>query len=449
MGFAALPLAISGGSGHTDVMTDVDGIDITLGLRLATALGVGLLIGLERGWRDRDAAEGSRPAGLRSFALIGLLGGVLALVGDRFGQPWLPGLGVLGLAWILGFAYRSRAEATGDLGLTTMIAGLLTLALGALAGLGQGAIATGGAVATAVLLGAKAPLHRALAAISPHDARAALRLAVITLLVLPLLPDRGYGPYDSLNPYRLWLAVVLLSGLSFAGYLLAKGLGAARGALVTGLAGGLVSSTAITAAFAAAAQSQPTRVGALIGGALAANAVMLVRLIVLAAVLMPQTLASLSAPIVGALLVLALAVWWHGRNNGAPPPAADGAALENPVDLWAAIKFALFMAVVALGSRFAQDMLGTQGMLVAAGVSGLADVDAIAVALAQAVDQGATDPALAATALLVAAGANTAVKAGLALTLGPRRFGLTLAGVLAAGAAVALVLVFAIPPIWP
>ncbi|MDE2299537.1 MAG: MgtC/SapB family protein, partial [Burkholderiales bacterium] len=211
--------------------------------RLAAALAVGLLIGLERGWRDREQAEGSRVAGLRTFALIGLLGGVLGTLNTGFGVAPLAA-GLLGLAWLGAVSYREAIRLGGSFSATSAVAALLAYGLGALAAAGEPALAVGVAVMVALLLDLKPTLHRWLRLIEHRELSAALQMLVLSVVVLPLLPDRGFGPYDALNPYRLWWAVVLVVGLSLAGHVAMRITGAQRGTFWTGVLAGLASSTA-------------------------------------------------------------------------------------------------------------------------------------------------------------------------------------------------------------
>ncbi|MFY9514117.1 MAG: MgtC/SapB family protein, partial [Rubrivivax sp.] len=214
---------------------------------LVAALAVGLLIGVERGWRDRDLAEGGRVAGLRTFALVGLLGGVLGSLAADLGAWILPG-GFVGLSLLLAVSYREAARKTGNLSVTTAVATLLAFMLGVLAARGAPALALAAAVVTTVLLNLKPTLHAWLQRVESRELSAALQLLVLSVVILPNLPDAGYGPYQALNPYRLWWAVVLIAGLSLAGHFAMRLTGAQRGIFLTGLLGGLASSTAATLA---------------------------------------------------------------------------------------------------------------------------------------------------------------------------------------------------------
>lgn len=216
-------------------------------LRLGLALAIGLLLGLERGWHGRTAAEGDRIAGIRTFALTGLLGGVSAWLATVT-TPVFSALAMLALGGLLAVSYWVRLRSDDDLGLTTEIALLLTFALGVAAVTGPMAPTAAVAVVAALLLSMKPTLHRWVRQIERFELEALFKLALISVVVLPLLPNQGYGPGQVLNPYLLWWAVVFVAGLSFVGYIAIRVLGARLGILATGLFGGIASSTATTLA---------------------------------------------------------------------------------------------------------------------------------------------------------------------------------------------------------
>jgi len=182
-------------------------------LRLSVALAIGLLIGVERGWKEREAREGERVAGVRTYGLIGLLGGGMALVAERLG-PLPLALAFVALAGVLTAAYAINVERDDDAGITSLVAGLLTFVFGALAALGQVAVAAASAVVTTLLLGFKPVLHRWVSALEGKELRAGLKLLLISVVLLPILPDRGYGPWHALNPYQIWWMVVLIAAIS-------------------------------------------------------------------------------------------------------------------------------------------------------------------------------------------------------------------------------------------
>lgn len=399
---------------------------------LAAALAVGLLIGLERGWRSRDLSEGGRIAGLRTFALTGLLGGLLAAMKNELGAWPLVGA-LLGLSILLAVAYREARRASGDLSITTAVAMLLTLTLGAAAALGHIAASLGAAVAAALLLNLKPALHRWLRLIEHEELAAGLQLLVLSVVILPNLPDAGMGPYQALNPYQLWLAVVLIASLSLAGHLAMRFTGAQRGIFLTGVLGGLASSTAATLALARCAARQPLLADAALAGVLAACAMMFLRLAVLVAVLAPPLSAPYVAPFVlSGAVFLAMGAWaWRRRANAAP----DQAPVEPmaPFDISTALGFGLLLAIVALLVPWARDWLGAGGVHAVAALSGLADVDAIAIAVTRMHSVG--DLALAdwLLALHLATLINTLAKAAIAWASAGKAFGMRVLAASAVG----------------
>ncbi len=407
----------------------------TAALHLASALLVGLIVGLERGWRDRGLAEGERMAGLRTFALLGLLGGVLAVLQPMLGAgPLVAGLA--GVAAVFALAFAVAFQASGSRSLTSIVAALLTLALGALAGLGQPALAIGCAVTTAVLLDLKPVLHGWLRLVAADELRAALQLGVLSAVIWPLLPDVGMGPYGALNPHQLWFAVVLVAGLSLAGHFAMRLAGARRGALLTGVLGGLASSTAVTVTLARRARQQSTASSTLAAGVMVACAVMFVRIGVLLAAMAPALLPSMAGP----LAVMALAVsgvgawsWRLGRHEEAAQADATGAetgdaeqADTHPqarYDLMSALLFAAMMAAVSVLTRALLDRWGDMGLYALAALSGLADVDAMTVSIARMHGLHSVAGPAATAALLILIASNLLSKAVMAGTLGGRALG--------------------------
>lgn len=404
----------------------MDGMNLGQGAQaLGSALGVGLLVGLERGWRDRELPEGGRVAGLRTFALIGLAGGLLALVPSPFGL--LLAAGALGVVLLFAVAFRRASEATRTLSITSAVAGLATYGLGALAASGHAILAVGAAVIVALLLDLKPLLHSWLRLIQPAELNALLQLGVLTAVVLPLLPDSGFGPYGALNPFKLWLAVILVAGLSLLGHMAARLKGERQGLLWTGVLGGLASSTAATLALARAARAQPNLQAAAAAAIVAACGVMFLRMAVVATVLQPSLAGGM-----GVFLVLLAAAGflfaaWQWRREAASG-AVVAPARDRLFDLPVALGFGLVLAVVAVMVRAARDGLGTAGIYGVAFASGLADVDAILVSSVQMLAQGELSAWTTAVAILLAASANMVSKAALAWSIAGRRLGARVAG---------------------
>ncbi len=385
--------------------------------RLAVALLVGLLIGLDR---ERAEVRKAREefAGVRTFPLIALSGGLSLLLWPVTG-PWLLAGSALGVVSIMALSYRRSVE-QGHVGATTEMAALATFLLGAMAGAGATVVAGAAGVAVAVLLAAKPRLEAMSRALTQEEIAAVLELAVISVIVLPLLPSQGYGPWRLLNPREIWWVVVLVVGLSFAGFVAVRLLGEQRGLAVTGAVGGLVSSTAVTMAMAERSRDGETMAHPAAAAAVLASSVMAVRVGVLAGVInvgvLPRVLPVL-AVMAGAGLA---AAWAIGRRAPAGAGAAAG-RLSNPFKLTAALGFAAVYGTVLLIARAATEYLGAGGMFAAAAVSSAADVDAVTIAYTRlgAGPDGWRTPAAAIGLALVV---NTLVKMGIGVSRGSAVF---------------------------
>ena len=387
---------------------------------LGVALALGLLIGLERGWESRERAEGRRIAGLRTYGLIGLLGGVFALLGERLGAAIL-GFGFLGLAVLLVAAYYRRFRLSGDLGITSMVAALLTFGFGALAVMDHLFLATAAAVVTTLLLDLKPRLHAWLRKLTPEEINASFELLLISVVLLPILPNQGYGPWQALNPYAIWWMVVLITGIGFIGYFAMKIGGARHGALLTGITGGLVSSTAVTLTLSRFAREQPGHRAAMASGILAACGTMFPRILLLASVINPALFTPMALPVAVATGIIYLAAW--GLWRGAGKQTEQGMLpLSNPFQIGMAIRFSLLLAAILLLSEALREWLGDAGLYLLAAISGMTDVDAITLSVSR---LGAQDLAtgVAVLAIFIAAASNAIVKSLLALYVGGRRLG--------------------------
>lgn len=398
-------------------MNDLDPATLT---GLGLALAAGLLIGLERGWHNRDVPEGHRVAGLRTFALIGLLGGLGGVLAQRWGVAILVGLLVLvGLLLLAGYVVTVRMHTV--MGLTTCVAALVTFTIGALAAGGAWRVSAAVAVLVVALLQFKRPLHRGIGKLSEAELTSGTQLLLMSVVVLPVLPDRGFGPYQALNPYLLWWMVVLLALLSFAGFVLMRWLGAKRGLTLTALLGGLVSSTATTATLARWAKETPDWRPLAAGGATLACAAMFGRMAVLVAVAAPAlgsgpifTFAAMA--VTGAIFGAVLTA--RGARDGLPE-----LNVGNPLKLSAALQFAAFFAVVIVAGRFLVDRLGDAGVLLTAAASGLVDVDAVTLSIGRMATEGAVAVPVATLGLFVAATVNQASKLVLVVSLDGKLLG--------------------------
>ncbi|HEY7608891.1 MAG TPA: DUF4010 domain-containing protein [Alphaproteobacteria bacterium] len=414
-------------------------------LRLGASLLIGFLIGFERGWRKRDDPEGSRPAGLRTFALIGLVGGVAGLLGETLGALVIAA-GFIAVAGLAVATYFASVRADGRIGATTEFATVVAYALGALAGHGQIVLALAAALVTVALLDTKAPLHGLLQRIHHDELRSAIKLLLVSAVLLPILPDQAYGPGGVLNPHKLWWIVVLIAGLSLAGHFAQRFAGPSAGPILSGLFGGLVSSTALTMS----AARLSLRAGALdaseAAAVAAAQAVMSVRILVVVGALNLPLVPMLLAPFGVAAAASMAAAYLLARRAGArrrggdedgnAGRGADRDAAKAPDDLGAAIVFAAVLAGVMLIAHYARAWLGPTGLYATAALAGLVDVDAITVTAATLAEAPASHIV---GAILIAAAVNTLIKIGIAFSAGSRAFAgrvaVVIAAVLAAGAA--------------
>lgn len=408
--------------------------------RLGAALAVGLLVGIERGWQAREQPEGGRVAGLRTFTLIALLGGVLGLASP---SPLPLAVGLGGVVLLFAVSFAPGAAAQRSVSITSAVAGLVTYGLGALAAGGAVLLAVGAAAVVALLLGLKDELHDGLERIQEEELHAVLQLGVLSAAILPLLPDRGFGPYEALNPFKLWLAVILIAGLSLAGHVAARWKGAQQGLLWSGVLGGLASSTAATLALARTAKAEPALAVPAASGIVAASGVMFIRMAVVASLLQPKLALALGGPLVALAIVSFLAAAWLWRRRG-----EGGAAVEMPegavFELRAALGFAFLLGVVAVLARAARDALGEAGLYAVGFVSGLADVDAPLISSLHMAARGEVSTAVAVHTIVLAVTANMIVKGAMAWTIGGAAVGRqVVAGFLVVLAAAGLAFFFA------
>lgn len=392
------------------------------------ALAVGLLVGLERGWSARAAEAGTRVAGFRTFGLLGLAGGLAALVPKPVGLVFLAS----GAALIL-LGYMRASEEPHSRSATGALAGLVTLGLGWFAASGHGTTALAVAAVMTLILAMRHRLHGALRGMSEAEMEAVGRFAILALVILPLVPDRAMGPLDAWNPRTLWFVVVLVSGISFLGYALTRRMGPGRGLMATAAAGALVSSTAVTADFARRMAAPGAPQGVLVAGISLASLVMFVRVLVLTGILAPAALASLALMLLPAIVVQGA---WALRLLKANRPAtsADDVKLGNPLDVRPALLLVALLAVLAVGSRYAIARFGGAGVGVLLTLTGLADVDAAIITLST-LPPGTLSPWAAGLVLALPVFANTLWKAGLCLVFAPHGAGWRAASPLVASVA--------------
>lgn len=388
---------------------------VLLGVVIA-ALG-GAAVGLERQWSGHAQGPEARFAGIRTFTMLGALGGLAGLL-------WTTGLAAAAIVLLLGavaivtaaYVAASRHDIDG----TTEVAALIVLTAGLLAGLGFYRLASGIVALTTLLLVEKSRLHAMVARIDDVGLRSGVRFGVMALVILPLLPAGPYGPLGGVRPRELWLLVLFFSGLSFAGYVARRMVGPGHGYLVTGLLGGLVSSTNVTFTFARNSREEPSLGRELAFGAVAANAMLYPRVLAATAILntavVPPLAPFLIPPAIVAAAVAAIGAFRSKPAGGGPP-----LKIENPLQLAAALQMAVLFQVVLWGVYLARHTWGESGVLTSAAVLGLTDVDALTISMTRGVAQSA-GVEIAATAIAVGVLSNTLLKMGLAVVLGSARF---------------------------
>jgi uncharacterized membrane protein (DUF4010 family) len=401
---------------------------------LGIALAIGLLIGLERGWRSRDRKEGMRVAGLRTYGMISLLGGLSGILAQQT-NPFLMGFALLGLASVLLLAYSKSVDKFGDFSITSIIASLITFTLGALTVFGHIMLASASAVVITSLLGFKPLLHGWLKKLEQQELYATLKLLLISVVMLPILPNQGYGPWAAFNPYHIWLMVVLIAGISYLGYFAIRIVGDQHGPVLTGALGGLVSSTGVTLNLSKLSAQNPNMGNVLAAGILTACATMFARTLLLTSVMNP----ALFRVLLPALLVMtiftyfvAFLLWWNRREFR----SIEEITLENPFQLGMAVKFGAFLVVIMLLSKLLTVYFGDMGTYFLAATAGLADVDPITLSMAQMTRHG-LEVSVAAKAILIAVSVNSGIKSIFSWFIGGRalalRVGGTLVGAVVAG----------------
>ena len=420
------------------------GVDEHILWGFSAALLIGTLVGIERE-KNKLAPDDVGIGGVRTFILFSLTGAVAASLARELESGWVFGAGLLAVAGlaVAGYWAETRVEPR-SVGVTTEAAALAVYLLGGLAVAGYVEVALALGVVVSALLAYKQPLHDLVAKLGTEDIEAGLKLLAATFIVLPLLPREPVDPWGAIEPYSVWLLVILIAGLSLVGYVATRALGPRRGAAVTGLAGGLVSSTAVTLAFARTSRrGAGGSDAALASGLLLAWGIMFVRVTVEVAVVHPPLVTPLLIPL-GAMggVTLALAGVQGARGAGGSDTGPDDLPLRNPFSLTSAIQFALFFAAVLVVVKLVQEHFPGEGYYVVAGLAGLTDVDAITLSMAGVVRDGGADTPTGVAAIVLAALANTVVKAGMIVILAGsslrRRAVLATAAILLAGLAAIL-----------
>lgn len=396
-------------------MTETD-----LFFKLGISLAIGFLVGLQREFSFKNDSK-DRGAGIRTFPILAMIGTSGAFLADKFETPIIFAFCMLipGLMFALNYYIEAQKKETG---LTTEMSGLLIIIIGGLVYLGQESVAAALGVITTVLLSAKQELHRFAHKLTRSDMTASLKFAVISLIVLPLLPEQNFGPepYNIFNPFKIWLLVVFISGISFVGFILIKFFGASRGIGITGFLGGIASSTAVTLSFTARSRDNDKLAPAFSMAIIVAWTIMFARVVVEVAVLNKALLGSIT-PALAVMASAGLLYSFFLIRRQVQEPMQRGVDFSNPFELGPAIKFGLIFMVVLLVSKVAQHYFGDTGVLVSSFVSGLADVDAIALSVADLSARGEMSNEVAADAVVIAAIANTLAKGAIVFGMGTKK----------------------------
>jgi uncharacterized membrane protein (DUF4010 family) len=405
----------------------------TLMSRVGLACGIGLLIGLERGWRTRNASPGSRTAGVRTFAISGLLGGVVgALARGTAAQldvaaSLLIGLAFASFAAVFTLFTRDENQAAHKFSATTAVAGLLTFLLGVYALFGNMLVAAGTAVAATGVLIVREDLHEWVKKITLAEFQSVLVILAMTLIALPVVPDRALGPGGGVNPREIWIIAIVLAAISFGGFVAIRALGERRGVLVAGALGGIVSSTAVLFANARAAASGQGSVRILAAGVTLATAVSFLRVTAIVAALNPALLVIAGPPLMAAIVAAGLfcvvSINWRDGATKAQPRVE----FRNPFGFLSVVGMAASMGVVMLIGGVVTARFGASGAATTAAVTGLLDVDAMTVSMAR-LSPASLSISDAAIAILIGVASATLGKIAIAAVIGRGRFALAIGG---------------------
>ena len=394
----------------------------------STALGIGLLIGLERERRPDSSA------GLRTFALVSMLGCLFALLSEKTGGPWMLAVGLLVVASAMIASNFSAQQEEQYRGFTSEAAIVITYGLGAAIWYGYTTLAVMLAITTTILLYFKAELRRFSERTTPKDLNSILQFAVLSLVILPILPSADFGPYNAINPRQVWWMVVLISGLALAGYLALRIIGARHGAALLGIFGGLASSTATTMMFSRHARDHSHLIHMSAIVILIANVMVMLRLGLISSVVAPNLLTQIAIVFAcGVIPGVVMALYgWKSLNAGGELPMPE---VKNPTELKTAISFGLLYAFVLLASAWLQDVAGNSGLYIVALASGLTDADASVLSTLRMFNLEKISSGEAVIAITLALLANLVFKIGLVISIGGGRLARhALPGLLAIGA---------------
>ncbi|MEM9566773.1 MAG: MgtC/SapB family protein, partial [Cyanobacteria bacterium P01_E01_bin.34] len=402
-------------------------MDRQVALRTLVALAIGLIVGMERGWQSRDEKTGLRSVGLRSFGFVSLLGALTALLSNQFG-PIFIAVAFLGLSTFAVVSYVLTAQASKDYGITTELTLLLTFNLGALAMLGWTVEVIGISIIISLLLGFKQELHYSLEQLDKQELAATLQLLLLAAVVLPLLPNQDLGPWQSINPRSIGILVLLIAGISYVGYFTMSYLGDRIGIAISGILGGLASSTALTVAFARMARTKTSLAPLLAAGIALATGMMVPRLWVELFAVNRLLLPQIVRPTVALALVTLVAAIVISCSMS-KQFISTTLALDNPLQLQAVLGYAIILTLMFVLVGGTSHWLGNAGVYAIATVSGITDVDAVSLSIARATTH---DLSLSTGSLgiLLAVWSNTLVKVAIASVVGGKTLGRWCAGIL-------------------
>lgn len=391
--------------------------------RLSLALAIGILVGIERGWREREAAPGKRVAGIRTYGLSSFLGGFCGFLQPVTG-PILPTAIFASFCITILLFSRMQAMREEEYSATGAIAAITVFVLGFGAAVADMTATAASAVAITALLAAREPLHGFLRKLTWLELRAALILLTMTVVILPILPNETVDPWQMINPFELWMMTILIGAVSFAGYVMIRLADTRAGILLTGACGGLVSSTALTLSFARQSTQMTALSPLLSAGAMLAGAVSLTRVLLVCGVIAPAVLTELAPALGPAAAILAVGGGLAGLLRRSD--SSSDFAPHNPLEVMVVLRFALLLAVVIVVTRATLNLFGTQSLSAVAFVTGLGDLDAITLSVAKLAPHSLPADA-AAQAIAIAAVANLLAKAGLAASAGSSGYAVRLA----------------------
>lgn len=381
----------------------------------------------------RHRVEGSRVAGIRTYSLVSLLGGLIATLASLY-SPLLIGFGLIALVLLACIAFVMKQKRSEDISITGVVSLLITFIIGCLAVSGEAVLAAVAAVLTAVVLDNKKELHQALQKLQEYELDAALRLLLISIVMLPLLPNQSYGPWNALNPYEIWWMVVLIASISFVGYFAIKIGGAKRGILFTSVFAGLSSSTALTLQFSQLSREQSNISPLLASGILLCCGTMFPRLLVVLSVINPDLVLLIWPIILLMMIVLYVPAWWIWRSCEVDNVEQNNKQ-TNPLALRSALFFGAVLAVIILLSHVLSNWFGDAGVLMLSALSGITDVDAISLALGRQSTESLS-VTIASIGVIIAASVNTLVKMGMVVAIGDKKLWYRVAPVMTACVAV-------------